>query len=48
MHREVLMERLYYKALWYLFALVSVIVVMILVLGSAFSLFRLLVGLLWL
>lgn len=48
MHREVLMERLYYKALFYLFALASVLVVLLLVVGTAVSLFRFLVGLAWL
>ena len=44
MHREVLMERLYYKALFYLFALISVLVVLLLVVGGIFSFIEFLAG----
>ena len=38
------MERLYYKAIWYLFAIISVLVVLLLVVGGIFSFIEFLVG----
>jgi len=40
------MERLYYKALFYLFALISAVVVLLLLVGGIFSFIEFLAGML--